>query len=298
MRILDGIKLDFDDVLIAPRRSTLASRQDVTLTRSFKTRNGNEFEGVPIIAANMTTGNFVMADALSKHKIFTAIAKHHNDKWMELAKSCRKDDENKNITLLKQYLKYCFYTIGMCEQDFDNLYYFANELDMFSNHMRGEIKICIDIANGYSQKFANWVQKIRNNFENNIIMAGNVCTTEMTQELVLAGADIVKIGIGPGCFIPETLIKTLKGLKQIKNIKEGEYVLTHTGQYKKIIGLMNRKTDKIISVNGIKSTDNHEYYVINKEDIDKITEKNISKYAFWLEAQSLDKRKHLLIKIK
>ncbi|MDR0676470.1 MAG: IMP dehydrogenase, partial [Elusimicrobiota bacterium] len=159
------------------------------------------------------------------------------------------------------------------------------------------LKICIDIANGYSQKFAKYVSSIRELFPENVIMAGNVCTTEMTQELILSGADIIKCGIGPGCFIAGTLIKTILGLKSIENINLNDYALTHKGHYKKVIKLFNRKTKKLIQINNFKSTENHEYYVINKEDKKKITEQNISQYAYWISAKDLIKEKHLLVKI-
>jgi len=189
---IEDQKLDFTDVLIKPKRSTLASRRNVVLERTFKTRHGREITGVPIIAANMSTGNFRMATALAKHNMFTAIAKHHNEDWLNISK-----EDLKNI-----YLKYCFYTIGMCSDEEQKLHEFNNHLSRISPlkgpQLEDSLMICVDIANGYSQKFADYIRTIRSRYENRIIMVGNVCTPEMTQELILAGADIVKIGIGPG----------------------------------------------------------------------------------------------------
>ena len=58
--------------------------------------------------------------------------------------------------------------------------------------------ICLDVANGYSEFFVEAVRKYRARFADKVIMAGNVVTGEMVEELILSGADIVKVGIGPG----------------------------------------------------------------------------------------------------
>jgi len=58
--------------------------------------------------------------------------------------------------------------------------------------------ICIDVANGYREIFLDFVKRVRKEFPSTIIIAGNVATREMTEALILAGADIVKVGIGPG----------------------------------------------------------------------------------------------------
>jgi len=192
MRVIEDLKLDFDDCLIVPKRSTLASRQDVSLSRKFVTKYGQYIiEGIPIIAANMSTGNFKMADVFIKNNMFVAISKHLNKEWLEMVK--HKDDKINNYSIN------CFYTIGMCKEELDQLKDFATLLkDNYGLEVQKNLKICIDIANGYSQKFADFVSSVREQFDCNPIMAGNVCTPEMTQELILAGADIIKIGIGPG----------------------------------------------------------------------------------------------------
>jgi len=208
MRIIEDTKLDFSDVLIRPLRSELASRKDVKLERTFKTRHNNEITGIPIIAANMATGNFVMAEKLIEHNMFTAIAKHYNHIWLEMAESGNRsrlapdefEKRDKDREKIKRYVQNCFYTIGMCDEELEQLIKFTKAVEPIGwcNNYYDCIKICVDIANGYSQKFADWIRKIRETFPNLVIMAGNVCTPEMTQELILAGADIVKIGIGPG----------------------------------------------------------------------------------------------------
>jgi GMP reductase len=182
MRLIEDEKLDFSDVLIVPKRSEIESRKDVVLTRKFDLKYGTweAFEGVPIIAANMATGNFAMAKKFQEYKMFTAIAKHNSEGWFS------DDREIADLT-------YGFYTIGMSDAELKRLHEYS-----INCQFPKKIKICIDIANGYTQRFCSFVSKVRENFPDNVIVAGNVCTPEMTQQLILAGADIVKIGIGPG----------------------------------------------------------------------------------------------------
>lgn len=177
MLLENDVKLDFQDVLIRPKRSTISSRHEVLLTRDFKTKYGNYFSGVPIIVANMSTGTFSMLESVSQECIFVAIAKHHSKEWKD------------NI----KYLTRGFYTIGTKEEELKDLISFANKVSQ-----KDSVKICIDIANGYSQNFSKFVSHTRELFPTNVIIAGNVCTPEMVQELVIAGADFVKVGIGPG----------------------------------------------------------------------------------------------------
>ena len=199
MMILENeIKLDFSDVLIRPKRSELSSRSDVDLVKHFKTKNGNSFSGIPIIAANMATGTFEMLHTFSQQKMFVAISKHLNQKWRE------------NF-LEEQYIKYGFYTIGMSDEELDKMMVFHAMLQ--ENH-KSEMKICIDIANGYTQKFSSFVSKVREFLPSNVIIAGNVATPEMVQELIIAGADFIKIGIGPGSQCT-TRMKTGVGYPQI-----------------------------------------------------------------------------------
>ena len=181
MNIEDEVKLDYDSVLIRPKRSTLNSRSEVDLNRTFKFKNGQSITTVGLIASNMDgVGNFGMAKALAKHKIMTVITKSHTfANW----------DENKEW--VNHNLDYVAMSVGSSEQDFSDL---KRNISYVSN-----IKfICVDIANGYSEHFVKACKRIRDEFPNQIIMAGNVVTREMTEELILNGVDIVKVGIGPG----------------------------------------------------------------------------------------------------
>ena len=202
MRIEEDIKLDFKDVLIRPKRSILRSRNDVDLVRKYKfLHSKNEWSGVPIIAANMDhTGTFGMAKVLSGHQLLTAISKFATiQEWQEFNKDNLEASE------------YVFVSSGSRDGDFKNLCDVMQVID-YNN-------ICLDIANGYSQHFVDFVKKVRDKFPNKTIMAGNVVTGEMAEELLLSGADIIKVGIGPGS-VCITRKKTGVGYPQLSAIIE------------------------------------------------------------------------------
>jgi GMP reductase len=229
MRILEDVKLDYQDVLIKPNRTVLESRSQVNLEKTFKfkSKEGKEssFSGIPIIASNMNTGTFNMLDVFSKNKMFVAINKYQNwfkNDYFDLAYLTNENifvtNKMDQLAYLERFLNYGFYTIGMNEDELFRLkefYLLVNSLDesnVFS--LADGIKICIDIANGYIHTFPKFIEKVRNMFPNNYIVAGNVCTPEMTQELILAGASCVKIGIGSGAGCT-TRRKTSVGYPQL-----------------------------------------------------------------------------------
>ncbi|MFN3234196.1 MAG: GMP reductase [Gammaproteobacteria bacterium] len=202
MRIEYDLKLDFKDVLIRPKRSTLESRSRVSLVREFKFINANKvWSGVPIIASNMDhTGTFEMAQHLSKHELLTAIHKFVTvEEW--------RDAQDKD----PDSLSYSFVTIGTSEEEFE-------KLPLIFKQTRSQF-ICLDVANGYTQRFVDFLRRLREAFPEKIIMAGNVVTGEMTEELIISGADIVKIGIGPGS-VCTTRHKTGVGYPQLSAIIE------------------------------------------------------------------------------
>ena len=204
MRIENELKLGFKDVMIRPKRSTLKSRSQVNLEREFKFLHSDIiWKGIPIMAANMdTVGTFEMAKALAKHNIFTAIHKHYSIKeWQEFASNT---DESvlRNIAI----------STGTGKSDAEKVAKILNEFSQINF-------ICIDVANGYSEHFVEFVKKMRKNHPNKIILAGNVVTGEMVEELLLAGADIIKVGIGPGS-VCTTRVKTGVGYPQLSAIIE------------------------------------------------------------------------------
>ena len=202
MRIEEEIKLDYSDVLFRPKRSTLKSRKDVDLNRKYTFKHSrSSWKGIPIIASNMDgVGEIDVAKKLSSHKLMTALTKQHdinqigtiykkNIFFDSIALSCgtSKDSYNRLNSILKKYPKFKF--------------------------------ICIDVANGYSENFSNFVSEVRKKYPKKTIIAGNVVTADMTQELVLSGADIVKVGIGPGS-VCTTRIQTGVGYPQLSAVME------------------------------------------------------------------------------
>ena len=189
MKIEEDIKLDFCDVLIRPKRSTLNSRSEVTMTRTFKFNLPSglmQWTGVPIVASNMDTiGNFSIARNLAvEFNAMTALHKYHSlNEW---------NYHNKLIGNISNNL---IYTMGMGKTNQEEI----EKANKVINEMYPSIKfICIDVANGYTEKFVRYVSTIRSLFPQQAIIAGNVVSREMTEALLLAGANIIKIGIGPG----------------------------------------------------------------------------------------------------
>jgi len=204
MRIENDVKLGFKDVMFRPKRSTLKSRSQVSLERTFKFRNsGIEWTGVPIMAANMdTVGTFEMALALFEHKIFTTVHKHYSvEEWNAFLQKAPAGIEN-----------FIAISTGTGDADYEKV-----KTVMAANP---QLKfICIDVANGYSEHFTAFVNKTHLQFPDKAIIAGNVVTGEMVEELLLEGADIVKVGIGPGS-VCTTRVKTGVGYPQLSAIIE------------------------------------------------------------------------------
>jgi GMP reductase len=201
MRIEEDIKLDFKDVLIRPKRSTLASRKEVDLNRTYKFKHsGYDWTGIPIMAANMDgVGTVETASALSEHGMFTCLVKTYDE--ADIVDALSRVSANQFAV-----------STGTSDKDFLKLVRIINSAP--------EIKfICIDVANGYSEHFGDFVGKVRMQFPTHTIIAGNVVTADMTQELILRGADIVKVGIGPGS-VCTTRIQTGVGYPQLSAIIE------------------------------------------------------------------------------
>jgi GMP reductase len=196
MRIENDVKLDFSDVLIRPKRSTLTSRKNVDLERTLTFPHAqSSWTGIPIIAANMDgVGTLSMMKALAPRKMLVALHKHYAD---------------------EEYLgideEHAFVTIGIKERDEERL---IRIIAKKTPHL-----ICIDVANGYTERFVSFVEKVRKLAPESILMAGNVVTGDMTEQLILSGADIVKVGIGPGSACT-TRAKTGVGYPQLSAIIE------------------------------------------------------------------------------
>ena len=202
MRIEEDLKLDYSDVLFRPKRSTLQSRKDVNLKRTYKFKySNNEWTGIPIMAANMDgVGELEVAEKLSEFEMITCLTKQHDVKRIQKYKKIK--SIYKNIAL----------SVGIKDEDFKRLDDVLKE-NNFINF------ICIDVANGYSEHFSKYLKNVREKYPTKTIIAGNVVTADMTQELVLSGADIVKVGIGPGS-VCTTRIQTGVGYPQLSAVIE------------------------------------------------------------------------------
>ena len=203
MKIEDDVKLDYSDVLIRPKRSKLSSRSEVNLEREiYFPISKQTWKGVPIIAANMdTVGTYKVYKVLSKHKIITAFHKFYT---LEDFKEMKDLDAN-----------YFAISTGISYSDFKKLEEILN-----SEFGRCVKFICIDVANGYMEKLVEFCKNVRDMYPDKILIAGNVVTREVTEELILnGGVDIVKVGIGPGsaCL---TRTQTGVGMPQLSAIME------------------------------------------------------------------------------
>jgi GMP reductase len=202
MRIEDEIKLDFSDVLIRPKRSTLQSRSEVDITRTFKFRNSKQiWNGIPIMSSNMdTTGTIEIANVLKEHKLITCLHKHYELESL--------------YSVFFEPQDYIVYSMGITNMDVHKWEQLKSKLP--ANYIK---HVCIDVANGYTERFINFVKQFREQNPEVIITAGNVVTADITQELILNGADIVKVGIGPGS-VCTTRIQTGVGYPQLSSIIE------------------------------------------------------------------------------
>ena len=187
MRLDNEIKLDYKDVLLKPKRSTLSSRRDVKMTRTFTFRNSGEtYECCPIVASNMDgVGTFSMAKVIQEYKMMTTITKTTTlDQWKQAV--------GNGIKL--KYVSVCTGTNKLWTDD-------AEDYDTMQQVLKSypDVKfITIDVANGYHTNFSDFIARVRKEYPDKTIIAGNVVTAEMTEELIIQGADIVKVGIGPG----------------------------------------------------------------------------------------------------
>ena len=186
MRIETEVKLDFKDVLIRPKRSTLSTRSNVDVSREFRFRHAQvDYHGVPIVAANMDTiGTFEMARALEPFELSTALHKHYEV------------DELIAFFNGLAHKSAAFYSMGIAKADEEK---FERVMAATGSGAEAAVRyLCIDVANGYTEGFVRFIAKVRERHPHLVIMAGNVATGEMTEELILSGADMVKVGIGPG----------------------------------------------------------------------------------------------------
>ena len=208
MRIKPDIKLDYKDVLLEPKRSDLTSRKDVEMERDFKFLHSKKtFKGIPIMAANMDgVGTFEMAKVLQEHRMITVMRKHYTvHDWHEAV--------GQGIKL--KYVSVCTGTGRIWSDEAQDYSTMKEVITKFPDISF----ITIDVANGYHQNFIDFVKKVRDEFPDKTIIAGNVITAGAVEELILSGADIVKCGIGPGS-VCTTRLMTGVGVPQFSGMIE------------------------------------------------------------------------------
>ena len=181
MLLGQDVKLDFDDILIVPQRTTLESRNEVVLERNFKFHYSPRiWTGIPIMCSNMVPlTSKKMAIKLSEHKIATALHKYYTAEQI--------------IDIIKiAGIDYAWTSIGKSSQDLEKIKFVSEQLGSSTN-------IVIDVPNGYMESFVKFCSLVRKTFPESIICAGNVTTPEICEELIIHGkVDICKVQIGPG----------------------------------------------------------------------------------------------------
>lgn len=294
MRIIEETQLDFSDLLISPKRSTLNSRSEVDLYRTFTWKglsgNVNTLECIPIIASNMaTTGTPNMARILVKRGFMCCLEKHIplgdlDCLYHELECNAEVDGLAKDT-----YTQRLVPSIGI-KESLDYL----KELGK-----RHKVTcVCVDVPNGYIPNFMTRVKEVVAAFPDALVFAGNVVTGDICQDLIFNHALVAKTGIGNGCFLGNMKVLTKDGLKKIRDVNEGDCVLTHTGNFERVVNKFTYNTHKkIIDINGIKCTPNHKFYVAKVEDLPKINDENYQDYCEWIEAKDLNNEKYRLVKI-
>ena len=210
MIIENEIKLDFKDVLIKPKRSNLNSRSEVKLLQEFKFKHVKNYiwKGIPIMISNMdTTGTFEMALEAAKYNLMTCIHKYYNlEDWLKFIQDVSVFESNLDI------FNHIAISCGSKNED-------LLKLNTIIENIPNLKFICLDVANGYTESFIEFVSKVRELHPDKVIIAGTVVTREMTEELLLKGADIIKVGIGPGS-VCTTRKKTGVGMPQLSAIIE------------------------------------------------------------------------------
>jgi IMP dehydrogenase/GMP reductase len=199
---------------------------------------------------------------------------------------------------------------GIDERNFSNLC----DIIQFTNCKW----LCVDIANGYMKQLVTFCDKCRATWKNIILVAGNVATREMAQELIInGGVDVVKVGIGPGCFRSDTRILMADGTyENISEIQVGSYVINRNGSPVKVLNKFNKGIRNLIKITTNNwhdetfVTSDHNYWIGDLSSCSENTIKSSGKAILldkesktipkkskfkWKEIHEIEKNKHTLL---
>lgn len=272
--------LTFDDVLLVPAFSSITSRSEVDLRLNL----GPTIQlSLPVISSPMDTVTEVdMAVAMSTAGGLGIIHRYNS---IEQQAKLVWESKNKGAKF-----------VGAAIGSTGDFYERACELIKC-----GVDILCVDVAHGHHQNVKEALELLNKHSKRASfhLMAGNVATGKGFQDLSDWGADSVRANVGAGCFVPGTLVNTESGLKKIEDIKVGDKVFSHTGKLQPVVDTLTFDRDEeIVSVNGIDCTKNHEFYILDKENANRVNEDNIHLFARWVHAEELDMEKHLLIELE
>lgn len=267
---------DYSDVRLVPRKCVVGSRSEVDTNAdlgyfSFK---------LPVVPANMSTIiDEKLAEWLASNGYFYVM--HRFD--IDAVDFTKKFQEKNLITSI---------SLGIKQVDFDTIQRFVDE-GISPDY------ITVDVAHGHSENVMHIVRTINEKLPKSFVIAGNVGTAEGALDLIHSGASAVKVGIGPGCFVPGTKVLTENGLKSIENIEIGDKVLSHLGTFEKVANKFEyAHHEETININGIECTVEHEFYVCDKKDMRNINENNYQEYCYWVEAHALNEKTQMIIEIE
>ncbi len=269
-------KFDFEDINLLPKLCQVDSRSECDTSINF---GGNRFK-LPVVPANMQSViDEALALKLAQNGFFYIL--HRFDV-----------DVVKFISQMKKLNLITSISIGV-NQDSYALIEELIDIDMIPDY------ITIDIAHGHAIKMKRMLEFLKSKKIKSFLIAGNVSTKEAVSDLEEWGADAVKVGIGPGCFISSSLVKTKTELKKLSDISEGDFVLTHKNQYKRVLQKHHYEGEQdLLKINDLPPcTENHEFYVIDKSKKNVVNEENLHNFAFWVKAKDLNKNIHLLVKM-
>lgn len=274
--------LSYDDVLLVPQYSDIESRKDVDIGNTLDTERNLHFS-LPIISSPM--------DTITEEKMAIALARMGGLGIVHRYNTIEKQTKMAEIIFENISPTKVGFAIGITGDYMER----ATELcDL------GARILCLDVAHGDHILMQRALSQLRDKLgDKPHLMAGNVATLDSCNRLASWGANSIRIGIGGGCFVPDTLVNTENGLKKIEDIKVGDKVFSHTGRLQPVIDTLTyHKDEEIISVNGIDCTKNHEFYILDKENANYVKEDNIHLFARWVHAEELDMEKHLLIELE